>query len=255
MDLTLHVWRQDGPNEKGRFETLPANNISEHMSFLEMLDLVNEQLIEAGKEPIAFDHDCREGICGTCGLMINGVPHGPLSLTTACQIHMRHIKGAKEIWVEPWRAAAFPIIKDLVVDRSAMDRIIEAGGYVSIRTGSPQDANATPIKKIDADMAMDAAICIGCGACVAACPNASAMLFMSAKVGHLGFLPQGQPERYERVLKMVQVQDEEGFGNCTNHGACQNACPKGISVDFIARLNRDLVKATLTHKPYEITAV
>jgi succinate dehydrogenase / fumarate reductase iron-sulfur subunit len=255
MDLKLHVWRQNGPNDKGRFETLPANNISEHMSFLEMLDLVNEQLIEQGREPIAFDHDCREGICGTCGLMINGVPHGPLSLTTACQIHMRHIKGAKEIWVEPWRATAFPIIKDLVVDRTAMDRIIEAGGYVSVRTGSAQDANATPIKKIDADMAMDAAICIGCGACVAACPNASAMLFMSAKVGHLGFLPQGQPERNERVLNMVGVHDDEGFGNCTNHGACENACPKGISVDFIARLNRDLVKATLTHKPYEITAV
>jgi succinate dehydrogenase / fumarate reductase iron-sulfur subunit len=187
--------------------------------------------------------------------MINGVPHGPLSLTTACQIHMRHLKGANEIWIEPWRATAFPVIKDLVVDRSAMDRIIEAGGYVSVRTGSAQDANATPIKKIDADMSMDAAICIGCGACVAACPNASAMLFMSAKVSHLGFLPQGQPERYERVLNMVQVHDEEGFGNCTNHGACQNACPKGISVDFISRLNRDLVKATLTYKPYEITAV
>lgn len=255
MDLTLHVWRQNGPEEKGRFETLPAKDISEHMSFLEMLDLVNERLIEDGKEPIAFDHDCREGICGTCGLMINGVPHGPLSLTTACQIHMRHLKGAREIWVEPWKARAFPIIKDLVVDRSAMDRIIEAGGYVSVRTGSPQDANAIPIQKMDADRAMDAAICIGCGACIAACPNASAMLFMSAKVAHLGFLPQGQPERYDRVLNMVQVHDEEGFGNCTNHGACQNACPKGISVDFIARLNRDLVKATLTYKPYEITAV
>lgn len=255
MDLTLHVWRQNGPEEKGRFETLPAKDISEHMSFLEMLDLVNERLTEDGKEPIAFDHDCREGICGTCGLMINGVPHGPLSLTTACQIHMRHLKGAREIWVEPWKARAFPIIKDLVVDRSAMDRIIEAGGYVSVRTGSPQDANAIPIQKMDADRAMDAAICIGCGACIAACPNASAMLFMSAKVAHLGFLPQGQPERYDRVLNMVQVHDEEGFGNCTNHGACQNACPKGISVDFIARLNRDLVKATLTYKPYEITAV
>ncbi|MGM0668269.1 MAG: succinate dehydrogenase/fumarate reductase iron-sulfur subunit [Gemmatimonadota bacterium] len=255
MDLTLHVWRQNGPEEKGRFETLPAKDISEHMSFLEMLDLVNERLIEDGKEPIAFDHDCREGICGTCGLMINGVPHGPLSLTTACQIHMRHLKGAREIWVEPWKARAFPIIKDLVVDRSAMDRIIEAGGYVSVRTGSPQDANAIPIQKMDADRAMDAAICIGCGACIAACPNASAMLFMAAKVSHLGFLPQGQPERYDRVLNMVQVHDEEGFGNCTNHGACQNACPKGISVDFIARLNRDLVKATITYKPYEITAV
>jgi succinate dehydrogenase / fumarate reductase iron-sulfur subunit len=255
MDLTLHVWRQDGPKDKGRFETLSAKDISEHMSFLEMLDSVNEDLIAEGKEPIAFDHDCREGICGTCGMMINGVPHGPLEQTTACQIHMRHLKGAAEVWIEPWRATAFPVIRDLVVDRSAMDRIIEAGGYISVRTGSAQDANATPIKKIDADMAMDAAICIGCGACVAACPNASAMLFMSAKVAHLGFLPQGQPERYERVLNMVGVHDDEGFGNCTNHGACQNACPKGISVDFIARLNRDLVKATLTYKPYEIKAV
>ncbi len=255
MDLTLHVWRQNGPKDKGRFETLTANGISEHMSFLEMLDSVNEDLIAEGKEPIAFDHDCREGICGTCGMMINGVPHGPLAQTTACQIHMRHLKGAREIWIEPWKARAFPIIKDLVVDRSAMDRIIEAGGYISVRTGSGQDANATPIQKMDADRAMDAAICIGCGACVAACPNASAMLFMSAKVSHLGFLPQGKPERYDRVLNMVQVQDEEGFGNCTNHGACQNACPKGISVDFIARLNRDLVKATLNYKPYEITAV
>lgn len=255
MDLTIHIWRQNGPQDKGRFETYPAKGISEHMSFLEMLDSVNEDLTSEGKEPIAFDHDCREGICGTCGMMINGVPHGPLEQTTACQIHMRHLKGAKEIWIEPWRATAFPIIKDLVVDRSAMDRIIEAGGYISVRTGSAQDANAAPIDKIDADMAMDAAICIGCGACIAACPNASAMLFTSAKVGHLGLLPQGQPERYERVLNMVAVQDEEGFGNCTNHGACQTACPKGISVDFIARLNRDLVRATLTYKPYEIKAV
>mgnify|MGYP006277868511 FL=1 len=255
MDLTLHVWRQNGPDDKGRFETLPARDISEHMAFLEMLDVVNEGLIKDGKEPIAFDHDCREGICGTCGLMINGVPHGPLNLTTACQIHMRHLKGAREIWIEPWRAKAFPVIKDLVVDRSAMDRIIEAGGYVSVRTGSAADANATPIEKMDVDMAMDSAICIGCGACIAACPNASSMLFTAAKVAHLGRLPQGQPERYERVLEMVRVQDEEGFGNCTNHGACQNACPKGIGVDVIARLNRDLVKAAITQKPYEISAV
>jgi succinate dehydrogenase / fumarate reductase iron-sulfur subunit len=255
MDLTLHIWRQDGPADTGHFETVQANDISEHMSFLEMLDLVNERLVMEGKEPFAFDHDCREGICGTCGVMINGVPHGPLELTTACQIHMRHLGGAKEVWIEPWKARAFPVIKDLVVDRSALDRIIESGGFISIRTGSPPDANATPIEKLDADMAMDAAICIGCGACVAACPNASAMLFTSAKISHLGFLPQGQPERYDRVLRMVDVHDEEGFGNCTNHGACQNACPKGISVDFIARLNRDLVKATLTYKPYEITAV
>ncbi len=255
MEFTLHVWRQSGPAAPGRFETLSVKDISEHMSFLEMLDLVNERLIAEGKEPIAFDHDCREGICGTCGLMINGVPHGPLGLTTACQLHMRHLKGAKEIWVEPWRARAFPVIKDLVVDRSALDRIIQAGGYISVRTGSAPEANSIPVKKIDADMAMDAAICIGCGACVAACPNGSAMLFTAAKVSHLGLLPQGQPERFDRVLSMVEAHDREGFGNCTNHGACQNACPKGISVDFIARLNRDLVKAALTYKPYEITAV
>ncbi len=255
MNLTLHVWRQDGPDRPGRFETLRAEDISEHMSFLEMLDLVNERLVLEGKEPIAFDHDCREGICGTCGVMIDGVPHGPLELTTACQLHMRHFRDGQEIWIEPWRARAFPVLRDLIVDRSALDRIIQAGGYISVRTGSAPDANAIPVRKEDADLAMDAAICIGCGACVAACPNASAMLFLAAKVSHLGLLPQGQPERYARVLDMVVQHDEEGFGNCTNHGACERACPKGIKVDFIARLNRDLVRAALTQKPYEITAV
>jgi succinate dehydrogenase / fumarate reductase iron-sulfur subunit len=241
MNLTLHVWRQDGPEVRGRFETYQANEISEHASFLEMLDLVNETLTREGKEPIAFEHDCREGICGTCGMMINGVPHGPSSMTATCQLHMRLFNDGDHIWIEPWRATGFPLIRDLVVDRTALDRIINAGGYISVRTGSAQDANAVPIRKRDADLAMDAAQCIGCGACVAVCPNASAMLFTAAKVSHLGLLPQGQPERYTRVLDMVAQHDAEAFGSCTNHGACQEACPKGISVDFIARLNRDLV--------------
>ncbi len=249
MNLTLHVWRQTGPKDSGHFEVYKAHDISEHMSFLEMLDLVNEELIIEGKEPIAFDHDCREGICGSCGMVINGSPHGPQSQTTACQLHMRQFKDGDELWIEPWRATAFPIIRDLVVDRTAFDRIIEAGGYISLRTGSAQDANAVPIPKDDADRAFDAATCIGCGACVAACPNASAMLFTSAKITHLALLPQGQPERWDRVLGMVETHDDEGFGNCTNHGACETACPKGISVDYIAHLNRDLVKATLTHRP------
>lgn len=249
MNLKLHVWRQAGPKDKGRFETYAANDISEHMSFLEMLDLVNEVLIGEGKEPIAFDHDCREGICGACGMVINGTPHGHQEMTTACQLHMRQFNDGDEIWIEPWRATAFPVIRDLAVDRSAFDRIIEAGGYVSVRTGSAQDANAIPIEKDAADRAFDAATCIGCGACVAACPNASAMLFTSAKVTHLGILPQGQPERWDRVLGMVETHDAEGFGNCTNHGACETACPKGISVDYIAQLNRDLVKATLLDRP------
>jgi succinate dehydrogenase / fumarate reductase iron-sulfur subunit len=244
MDLTLRVWRQEGPTSSGRFETYPARGISEHASFLEMLDLVNEELTRTGGEPIAFEHDCREGICGSCGMMINGIPHGPSGMTATCQLHMRLFKDGDEIWIEPWRATAFPVIKDLAVDRGALDRIINAGGYISVRTGSAQDANAIPIRKQDADLAMDAAACIGCGACVAACPNASAMLFTAAKVGHLGLLPQGQPERYTRVVDMVAQHDAEGFGNCTNHGACQEACPKGISVDFIARLNRDLLMAS-----------
>ncbi len=249
MDLTLHVWRQSGPTDAGRFETYRAREIVEDMSFLDMLDLVNEEIFRAGGEPVAFEHDCREGICGSCGMMINGVPHGPRSMTSACQLHMRSFRDGDEIWIEPWRATAFPILRDLVVDRSSFDRIIEAGGYVSVRTGSAPDANAIPIEKEHADRAFDAAICIGCGACVAACPNASAMLFTAAKVTHLGLLPQGQPERWERVLSMVETHDREGFGSCTNHGACQNACPKGISVDYIARLNRDLVRATLMDRP------
>jgi succinate dehydrogenase / fumarate reductase iron-sulfur subunit len=244
MNLTLHVWRQDGPSAKGRFETYTARDISEHASFLEMLDVVNEALVHDGKEPIAFEHDCREGICGSCGMMINGVPHGPRTMVATCQLHMRIFKDGDEIWIEPWRATGFPILRDLVVDRSAFDRIINAGGYVSVRTGSAPDANAIPIRKHEADRAMDAAACIGCGACVAACPNASAMLFTSAKVAHLGLLPQGQPERYTRVVDMIAQHDLEGFGTCTNHGACQEACPKGISIDFIARLNRDLLVAS-----------
>jgi succinate dehydrogenase / fumarate reductase iron-sulfur subunit len=251
MDFQLHVWRQSGPREPGRFESYPARDISESMSFLDMLDLVNEEITQAGGEPIAFEHDCREGICGTCGMMINGVPHGPRSLTSACQLHMREFRDGEEIWVEPWRATAFPVIMDLAVDRGAFDRIINAGGYISVRTGSAPDANAIPVPKTQADRAFDAAACIGCGACVAACPNASAMLFVSAKVTHLGSLPQGQPERYDRVLRMMDVHDAEGFGNCTNHGACENACPKGISVDTIAQLNRDLLRAALRARPLE----
>ncbi len=244
MNLKLHVWRQAGPDASGRFETYQAQGISEHASFLEMLDLVNENLTRQGKEPIAFEHDCREGICGSCGMMINGVPHGPKSMVATCQLHMRSFKDGDEIWIEPWRATSFPLIRDLVVDRSAFDRIIDAGGFISVRTGSAPDANAVPIRKHEAELAFDAAACIGCGACVAACPNASAMLFTAAKVSHLGLLPQGQPERYTRVLDMVAQHDVEGFGSCTNHGACQEACPKGISVDFIARLNRDLLVAS-----------
>lgn len=249
MKLTLHVWRQNGPGDAGRHERYEASDVSEHMSFLEMLDVVNERLTEDGNEPIAFEHDCREGICGSCGMMINGVPHGPKSLTTACQLHMRSFEDGDEIWIEPWRASAFPVLKDLVVDRSGFDRIIQAGGYISVRTGSAPDGNALPVRKEDADAAFDAATCIGCGACVAACPNASAMLFTAAKVTHLANIPQGQTERWDRVLSMVDAHDAEGFGNCTNHGACQEACPKGISIDYIAQLNRDLIKATLSAKP------
>ena len=245
MNLTLHVWRQPGPGKEGSFETYPARDVSPDMSFLDMLDLVNEEITRNGGEPIAFEHDCREGICGSCGMMINGRPHGPRKLTTACQLHLRSFSDGDEIWVEPFRARAFPVMKDLVVNRDAFDRIIDAGGYVSVRTGSAPEANATPIPKPDADRAFDAAACIGCGACVAACPNASAMLFTAAKAAHLGFLPQGQPERMERAVEMTGIHDEEGFGNCTNHGACQEACPKGISVDYIARLNRDFLKASL----------
>jgi succinate dehydrogenase / fumarate reductase, iron-sulfur subunit len=245
MDLTLHVWRQAGPRDAGGFETYQARDISPSMSFLDMLDLVNEEITQDGGEPIAFEHDCREGICGSCGMMIDGVAHGPEKLITACQLHMRSFSDGDEIWVEPWRASAFPVMKDLVVDRSSFDRIIEAGGYISVRTGSAPDANNIPIGKPEADRAFDAAACIGCGACVAACPNASAMLFTAAKAAHLSYLPQGQPERLQRAASLVATHDEEGFGNCTNHGACQEVCPKGISVDYIARLNRDLFKASM----------
>jgi succinate dehydrogenase / fumarate reductase iron-sulfur subunit len=244
MNVTLHVWRQANAQDKGQFVAYHAPDVSDHMSFLEMLDVINEKLITEGGDPIAFEHDCREGICGSCGFMINGEPHGPLPGMTVCQLHMRHFSEGDEIWIEPWRATAFPVIKDLVVDRSPLDRIIQAGGYVSVRTGSAPEANTIPVPKDNSDLAMDAAECIGCGACIAACPNASAMLFTSAKVAHLGLLPQGQPELDRRAVEMVAAQDEE-FGHCTNHGACQEACPKEISVDYIALLNRHLRNATL----------
>ena len=246
MKLKLHIWRQTSPRSKGDFQAYDLDGVSPHMSFLDMLDLLNEKILAEGGEPVAFEHDCREGICGSCGMVINGIAHGPEKLITACQLHMRTYNDGDEIWIEPWRAAAFPVIKDLVVERASFDRIIQAGGYISVRSGSAQDANAIPIPKADADRAFDAAACIGCGACVAACPNASSMLFTAAKAAHLSYLPQGQTERLQRAANMVTVQDEEGFGNCTNHGACQEVCPKGISVDYIARLNRDLLKATLS---------
>ncbi|HUX32400.1 MAG TPA: succinate dehydrogenase/fumarate reductase iron-sulfur subunit [Gemmatimonadaceae bacterium] len=246
MRITLHVWRQAGPNAAGRFERYEAPDVSPEMSFLEMLDVVNEGLIGAGKEPIAFDHDCREGICGMCGMMVNGAAHGPMKMTTTCQLHMRSFTDGQELWIEPWRARAFTVVKDLVVDRSAFDRIIQAGGFVSVNTGAPQDANAIPIGKDLADSAMDAAACIGCGACVAACPNGSASLFTAAKISHLGLLPQGQPERYRRALKMVAQMDLENFGGCTLFGECQEACPKGISIDFISRMNRDYLSAVVS---------
>ena len=248
MNLHLKVWRQKNSNSAGRLVDYQLNDVSPDSSFLEMLDLLNEQLTMKGEEPIAFDHDCREGICGTCGLMINGVAHGQdrgeVAITT-CQLHMRYFNDGDTIIIEPWRAKAFPVIKDLIVNRSAFDRIIQAGGFVSVSTGSAPEANAMPVSKKNADMAMDAAACIGCGACVAACPNASAMLFTAAKVSHLNLLPQGQTERYERVVRMVNTMDEEGFGGCTNIGECSAVCPKEISMDFIAKMNGELIKATL----------
>jgi len=245
MNLTLHVWRQKNGRSQGQFVTYPAKDVSPDMSFLEMLDVVNEGLILRGEEPIAFDHDCREGICGTCGVVVNGRPHGPRDRTTACQLHMRSFKDGDTLTIEPWRARAFPVIKDLIVDRSGFDRIIAAGGFVSTPAGGAPDANAIPISKENADLAMDAATCIGCGACVAACPNASAMLFTAAKVAHLSLLPQGQPERFLRVRRMVGQMDAEGFGNCTNHRECEAACPKAIPIETIARLNRDFIAASL----------
>ncbi len=244
MKLKLHVWRQAGPAAPGRFVTYDTD-ASEHMSFLEMLDVVNEDLESKGEEPIVFDSDCREGICGTCGMVINGRPHGPWKRTTVCQLHMREYGDGDEIWIEPWRADGFPVQRDLMVDRSAFDRIVAAGGYISVRTGSAPDANAIAVEQLHAEKSMDAASCIGCGACVAACPNASAMLFTSAKAAHLNLLPQGQPERYGRVLDMILTMEAEQFGTCTNHGACENACPKEIKIDVIAMLNRDYMKALL----------
>jgi succinate dehydrogenase / fumarate reductase iron-sulfur subunit len=246
MNLTLKVWKQKNSSETGHFETFQVKDISSEMSFLEMFDVLNEQLITEGKEPIAFDHDCREGICGMCSLYIDGKPHGPWSQNTTCQLHMRAFKDGDTIVVEPWRSKAFPVLKDLMVDRGAFDRIIQAGGYISVNTGNAVDANAIPIDKKNADDAFAAAACIGCGACVAACKNGSAMLFVSAKVSQLALLPQGAPERESRVLNMVAQMDKEGFGNCTNTYACEAECPKGISVSNIARLNREYLKAGLS---------
>lgn len=246
MNLTLKIWRQKGPSVKGKIETYPVADISPDMSFLEMLDVLNEQLIEEGKEPVAFDHDCREGICGSCSLQINGEPHGPDRLITTCQLHMRRFKDGDTIVIEPFRAAAFPVIKDLVVDRTSFDRIQQAGGYISVNTsGNTQDANSIPVEKENADLSFNAATCIGCGACVAACKNASAMLFTSAKVSQYRLLPQGEVEAERRVLNMVEQMDKEGFGNCTNTGACEIECPKGISLENIARMNREYLKASV----------
>lgn len=245
LDLTLKVWRQKSTQDKGKMETYQVSDISPDSSFLEMIDILNEQLIAEGNEPVAFDHDCREGICGSCSMFINGEAHGPGKSITTCQLHMREFKNGETIYIEPWRAKAFPVIKDLVVDRSAFDRVMSAGGFISVNTsGNTQDANAIPIDKHDADEAMDAATCIGCGACVATCKNASAMLFVSAKVSQFALLPQGQVEAKERVQNMVNQMDEEGFGNCTNTGACEVECPKGISLENIARMNREYLKSS-----------
>ncbi|GII85948.1 succinate dehydrogenase [Sphaerisporangium siamense] len=243
MNLTLKVWRQNGPGDSGRMVTYQVTDVSPDMSFLEMLDVLNERLILEGDDPVAFDHDCREGICGMCGMVINGVAHGEQRATTTCQLHMRHFEDGATVTIEPWRAAPFPVIKDLVVDRGSFDRIIQAGGFVSVPAGSAPDAHSVPVKKENADAAFDAATCIGCGACVAACPNGSASLFTGAKITHLGLLPQGQPERDSRALAMVEQMDLEGFGGCTNTGECTAVCPKGISLDVITQMNRDYLKA------------
>ena len=244
MNLTLRVWRQANAGSPGRFEVYQARNVSPDASFLEMLDVVNEELQEKGADPIAFDHDCREGICGSCGMMINGVAHGPIRGTATCQLHMRHFSDGDTVTIEPWRATAFPIIKDLVVNRTGFDKIIQAGGFISVNTGSAPEANTTLISKETVERSMDAAQCIGCGACVAQCPNGAAQLFTSAKISHLALLPQGQPERWQRVEKMVEIM-EEMFGSCTNYGECEAVCPKEISLDFIAQMNRDYVRASL----------
>lgn len=244
MRLILHIWRQRNAAEKGRMVRYEAPDVNPDMSFLEMLDVLNESLIEKGEEPVAFDHDCREGICGMCGFMINGVAHGPVRGTTICQLHMRHFRDGQELYLEPWRARAFPVVRDLVVNRSAFDRLIAAGGFISVSTGSAPDGNAILVPKESADRAMDAAACIGCGACVAMCPNASASLFMGAKISHLGLLPQGQPERAERVRKMAAQSREERFGGCTNIGECEAVCPKEIKLEVIARMNRDFLTAS-----------
>jgi succinate dehydrogenase / fumarate reductase, iron-sulfur subunit len=243
LNLKLKVWRQKDKNDKGKFVDYDAKNISTHASFLEMIDVVNEELVTKGEDPIAFDHDCREGICGMCSMMVNGKAHGHLAGTTTCQLHMHNFKDGESIVIEPWRAKAFPVIKDLIVDRTSFDKIIQAGGYISVNTGGAPDANALPIPKVDADIAMEAAACIGCGACVASCKNSSAMLFTSAKVSQLAMLPQGQVERKERVKKMVSAMDEAGFGNCTNQYECEAACPKEISVKFIAKMNKEFILA------------
>ncbi|MCF8069959.1 MAG: succinate dehydrogenase/fumarate reductase iron-sulfur subunit [Desulfobacterales bacterium] len=245
INLTLKVWRQKGPDVKGKLETYQADGISTDMSFLEMIDVINEKLTRDGKDPIAFDHDCREGICGMCGCVVNGRAHGPEKGTTLCQLHMRHFSNGDTVVIEPWRSRAFKVIKDLVVDRSAFDKVIQAGGYVSVNTGGAPDANAIPIPQVIAETAMDAAACIGCGACVASCPNASAMLFVSAKVSQLSLLPQGKPEAAKRALAMVRKMDEMGFGNCTNEAECEAECPKEISISHIARMNREFLKAGL----------
>jgi len=248
MKLVLHVWRQRGPSERGSFERHQVEDVAPELSFLEMLDVLNERLASRGAQPIAFDSDCREGICGACGFMINGVAHGPGAATTVCQLHLRSFRDGDELWLEPWRARTFPLVRDLIVDRGALDRVIAAGGYITAPTGSAPEANGLPVAKSEAEAAMDAATCIGCGACVAACPNASASLFTAAKLVHLGRLPQGQPERGARALGMVAQAQREGFGGCTNVGECQAVCPKGIRMESIARLNRDYLRAALTSR-------
>lgn len=249
MRLTLNIWRQKNASSPGKLVRYSMDSVHADMSMLEVLDVLNEQLIERGEEPVAFEHDCREGICGSCGIMINGVPHGPVPATTTCQLTMRHFRDGDELYLEPWRAKAFPLIKDLVVNRDAFDRVIQAGGFISIAAGNAPDGNAIPIPKDDAERSMDAAACIGCGACVAACPNAAAALFVGAKISHLGLLPQGKPEQERRVLSMVGQMNAEGFGNCTNIGECEAACPKEIPLEVIARTNRDYLQASWTKRP------